>query len=550
MAVQTRRWFHPSVSGAQAEQLLLDRGIRGSYLVRPSSSNPGDFTLSIRTGDEISHIKIQNTGDFYDLYGGEKFATLSELIEFYTKCHGQLKKLDGQVIELTYPLLSSEVTTERWFHGHITGTDATALLAEKGQNGSYLVRASISHPGDYVLTARCEDRVTHIMIRFKDARFDVGDGESFSSLPDLIDFYKKHPVVETNGSVVQLRQPFNATKFSIKGINERVEQLESSENDDKSKGGFFEEFEELQAKEANHTFSRKEGARPENKKKNRYKNILPFDHTRVVLKGTDPSVVGSDYINASYISAKELNLQNQYIATQGCLPGTVDDFWQMVWQENSRLVVMATSEVERGRSKCTRYWPEINKTGNYRNFCVTHTKEDQLSDHILRVFKLENTRCDEPARFIYHFYFMSWPDHGVPARPGPVLAFMEDINERQRTLERSVRGGIGPMVVHCSAGIGRTGTLIIIDLIITAVAIYGIETDVDIMKTIQSVRTQRSGMVQTEAQYKFCYLAVKHHIDTLKTRIQAEQEADDSSLYGNIAGASNLVPGGRVLGMR
>lgn len=108
----SRRWFHPNISGLEAERLLMERGYDSSFLARPSSSNPGDFTLSVRRNGEVTHIKIQNTGDFYDLYGGEKFATLSELVQFYMENGGQLREKNGEIIELKYPLNCADPTTE------------------------------------------------------------------------------------------------------------------------------------------------------------------------------------------------------------------------------------------------------------------------------------------------------------------------------------------------------------------------------------------------------------------------------------------------------
>ncbi|XP_062565062.1 tyrosine-protein phosphatase corkscrew-like [Armigeres subalbatus] len=109
----SRRWFHPSVSGVEAETLLLERGFDGSFLARLSSSGPGASTLSVRRGKEVTHIKIQNNGDFFDLYGGEKFATLSELVQYYMENGGQLKEKNGQIIELKQPLICAQPTTER-----------------------------------------------------------------------------------------------------------------------------------------------------------------------------------------------------------------------------------------------------------------------------------------------------------------------------------------------------------------------------------------------------------------------------------------------------
>uniref|UniRef100_A0A3P9IWC7 protein-tyrosine-phosphatase n=1 Tax=Oryzias latipes TaxID=8090 RepID=A0A3P9IWC7_ORYLA len=393
-------WFHPNITGVEAENLLLTRGVDGSFLARPSKSNPGDFTLSVRRNGAVTHIKIQNTGDFYDLYGGEKFATLAELVQYYMEHHGQLKEKNGDVIELKYPLNCADPTSERWFHGHLSGREAEKLLTEKGKNGSFLVRESQSHPGDFVLSVRTGDdktdssdgkpKVTHVMIRCQvsgdairvslggswlsggcccrvhvftvtlfqhDLKYDVGGGEKFDSLTDLVEHYKKNPMVETLGTVLQLKQPLNTTRINAAEIESRVRELSKlAEATDKVKQGFWEEFETLQQQECKLLYSRKEGQRAENKNKNRYKNILPFDHTRVVLNDGDPNEPGSDYINANIIMvslplAVRLcgSVCKSYIATQGCLQNTISDFWRMVFQENSRVIVMTTKEVERGK---------------------------------------------------------------------------------------------------------------------------------------------------------------------------------------------------------
>lgn len=535
--IQQRRWFHPNISGIKAEQLLKERGYDGSFLARHSSSTPNDFTLSVRRGNEVTHIKIQNNGEYYDLYGGEKFATLAELVQYYMENQGQLKEKNGVVIELKYPLNSEDPTTERWFHGHLSGKEAEKVLTEKGKNGSYLVRESQSKPGDYVLSVRCDDKATHVMICYHEAEesYDVGGGEKFKSLSDLIDHYRKNPMVERSGTVVHLKTPFNATRISASGLGARVTQLET-EKDKKqgSKGGFWDEFEQLQQMEVRHLYSRKEGQRIENKPRNRYKNILPFDHTRIVLRDGDPAIIGSDYINANLITTEDdnLDLKKGYIATQGCLPNTVVDFWRMVWQENCRTIVMTTKEVERGKVKAVRYWPGPNHPdGNTLSWDVYDGKitlkfisQKQESDFVYSEFELNREDKEgkplEAGRRIYHYHFLPWPDYGVPADPGSVLNFLNIVNTKQESVKDA-----GPVVVHCSAGIGRTGTFIVIDIILNQIKLYGLECEIDIQKTIQMVRSQRSGMVQTEAQYKFVYMAVLHYLETEKQRKRAEEQS-------------------------
>lgn len=217
--MHSRRWFWPDLTGIEAEKLLLERGVDCSFLARPSLNNPGDFTLSIRRNGVVTHIRIQNSGDFLDLYGGEKFATLSELVEHYMENRGQLREKNGDIIELKYPLLCTDPTTERWFHGNLTGKDAEILLGERGKSGSFLVRESQSKIGDFVLSVRINDKVTHIKIRSTpDNKYDVGGGQKFNTLTHLINHYRNNPMVETTGLVVHLKHPFNATKINASGI--------------------------------------------------------------------------------------------------------------------------------------------------------------------------------------------------------------------------------------------------------------------------------------------------------------------------------------------
>ncbi|XP_070494310.1 tyrosine-protein phosphatase corkscrew isoform X2 [Chironomus tepperi] len=607
--MSTRRWFHQGISGVEAEQLLLERGMDGSFLARLSSSNPGAFTLSVRRGQEVTHIKIQNNGDFFDLYGGEKFATLSELVQYYMENPGQLReKKTGAIIELKQPLSCAiEPTTERWFHGNLSGRDAEKLILERGRNGSFLVRESQSKPGDYVLSVRNDDKVTHVMIRWQDNRhYDVGGGEQFSTLSELIEHYKKNPMVETSGTVVKLRHPFNATRITAASIDSRVEILQRDHGPGScfGKGGFWEEFESLQQQECRHSFSRHEGQKPENRSKNRYKNILPFDHTRVILRDVDQQP-GADYINANYIrlmdgdqntditsmaSLENLNssyatlsnhgngkcvncqllnkmcvqcaidngsmannkhkrtesltsirtnfsslstagsggnlkkggdefVSKTYIATQGCLPNTIEDFWNMIWQENTRVIVMTTKEIERTKKKCEKYWPDPGQSQQWGYAKVTCLNETSANDYTLREMLFSWRGREERKVFQYHF--LVWPDHGV-AEPGCVLNFLQDVNARQ---EQLISDGVNPgsICVHCSAGIGRTGTFIVIDMILDQIDREGLDCEIDIHRTILMVRSQRSGMVQTEAQYKFVYYAVQHYIQTRLQRKRAEQ---------------------------
>ncbi|KAF4018542.1 hypothetical protein G4228_010094 [Cervus hanglu yarkandensis] len=509
----------------------MSSGQHGSFLARPSKSCPGGFTLSVRRHNEVTHIKIQNTGDYYDLYGGEKFATLAELVQHYTgQCGGLLRERGGAPVELRHPLGCQDPTSERsgppvlhalpwarWYHGHLSGKEAEKLLMEKGRPGSFLVRESQSKPGDFVLSVLTQQldrvdrqpRVTHIMIHFQvrgrsgggglawgggshqaltatpqpDGKYDVGGGEQFDTLGDLVERYRKNPMVERSGVVVHLRQM-------------------------------------LQQQECRLLYPRKEGQRPENKPKNRYKNILPFDTTRVILRDVDDRVPGADYINANYIRSDPEEkpghgLGKVYIATQGCLPTTVAAFWAMVHQENTRVIVMTTREVERGRNKCFRYWPELHGSQEYGHLHVCNMAEHWAQGYCVRELQVWRPDQEESRHTVKHYQYFSWPDHGVPAEPTGVLSFLDEVNRAQSSMP-----GAGPMVVHCSAGIGRTGTIIVIDILVDVIRRQGLDCDIDVPKTIQLVRRQRSGMVQTEAQYKFVYLALQRYIQGEQLRLR------------------------------
>ncbi|XP_047217901.1 tyrosine-protein phosphatase non-receptor type 6 [Girardinichthys multiradiatus] len=536
------RWFHRDISGLEAEEILKSRGIHGSFLARPSKKNVGDFSLSVRVGDLVTHIRIQNTGDFYDLYGGEKFATLSELVEYYTAENGILQDKDGTVIELKYPVNCSDPTTERWYHGHLSGPNAEKLLTVRDEPGTFLVRESLSKPGDFVLSVLTDEisksgskRVSHIKIMCQNDRYTVGGSDLFDTLTELVEFYKRKGIEEISGNWVYLRQPYFSTRVNAADIDSRVKQLDLTLNKpsegegEKTKAGFWEEFDALQKLEAKVKKSREEGQRPENKSKNRYKNILPFNDTRVILQNADPEVVGSDYINANYVKDKlwESGEQKVYIATQGCLATTVDDFWQMVWQEKTHVIVMTTREVEKGRNKCVPYWPEQKTSKEFGKYAVSCESEMEATDYKVRLLKIAPVNQAKLSHPIWHYQYLSWPDHGVPQEPGGVLSFLTQVNTKQAEYPDA-----GPMIIHCSAGIGRTGTILVIDMIIETIDTLGLDCDIDISKYIQMVREQRSGMVQTEVQYKFIYLAVSEYIQTTKAKENASKETDTE--YGNL----------------
>uniref|UniRef100_A0A8C5HA38 protein-tyrosine-phosphatase n=1 Tax=Gouania willdenowi TaxID=441366 RepID=A0A8C5HA38_GOUWI len=253
--------------------------------------------------------------------------------------------------------------------------------------------------------------------------------------------------------------------------------------------GFKEEYEALaEGQTAPWETAKKE----ENRNKNRYGNIIAYDHTRVRLQLLDGDP-HSDYINANYIDG--YHRPRHYIATQGPMQETVRDFWRMVWQENSASIVMVTNLVEVGRVKCVRYWPD--ETELYGDIKVTLIETEPLAEYVIRTFTVQKKGHHE-IRELRQFHFTSWPDHGVPCYATGLLGFIRQVKFLNPP-------EAGPIVAHCSAGAGRTGCFIAVDIMLDMAENEGV---VDIFNCIRELRSQRVNMVQTEEQYVFVHDAI------------------------------------------
>uniref|UniRef100_A0A8D3E7M9 protein-tyrosine-phosphatase n=1 Tax=Scophthalmus maximus TaxID=52904 RepID=A0A8D3E7M9_SCOMX len=251
--------------------------------------------------------------------------------------------------------------------------------------------------------------------------------------------------------------------------------------------GFKEEYESFfEGQSATWDVAKKD----QNRTKNRYGNIIAYDHSRVILQPIedDPS---SDYINANYIDVSG-NASN---ATIGPVHETVYDFWRMVWQEQSACIVMVTNLVEVGRVKCYKYWPDDAEV--YGDFKVTFVEVEPLAEYVVRTFTLERRGFNE-VREVKQFHFTGWPDHGVPYHATGLLSFI-------RRVKISNPPSAGPIVVHCSAGAGRTGCFIVIDIMLDMAEREGV---VDIYNCVKALRSRRINMVQTEEQYIFIHDAI------------------------------------------
>ncbi|XP_047503819.1 tyrosine-protein phosphatase Lar isoform X6 [Pieris napi] len=235
---------------------------------------------------------------------------------------------------------------------------------------------------------------------------------------------------------------------------------------------------------------------PCNKHKNRLVHILPYESTRVCLTPRD----GSDYINASFVDG--YRYRAAYIATQGPLPDTTDDFWRMLWEHNSTIIVMLTKLKEMGREKCHQYWPS-DRSVRYQCFVVDPIAEYNMPQYILREFKVTDAR-DGASRTVRQFQFTDWPEQGVPKSGEGFIDFLGQVHKTKEQF-----GQDGPITVHCSAGVGRTGVFITLSTVLERMQYEGV---VDVFQTVRTLRTQRPAMVQTEDQYEFCYRAALEYL--------------------------------------
>ncbi|XP_055908700.1 tyrosine-protein phosphatase Lar isoform X6 [Eupeodes corollae] len=238
---------------------------------------------------------------------------------------------------------------------------------------------------------------------------------------------------------------------------------------------------------------------PCNKHKNRLVHILPYESSRVYLTPIH-GIEGSDYVNASFIDG--YRYRSAYIAAQGPLQDTAEDFWRMLWEHNSTIVVMLTKLKEMGREKCFQYWPH-ERSVRYQYYVVDPIAEYNMPQYKLREFKVTDAR-DGSSRTVRQFQFIDWPEQGVP-KSGE--GFIDFIGQVHKTKEQF--GQDGPITVHCSAGVGRTGVFITLSIVLERMQYEGV---LDVFQTVRILRAQRPAMVQTEDQYHFCYRAALEYL--------------------------------------
>ncbi|XP_061565420.1 receptor-type tyrosine-protein phosphatase S-like isoform X15 [Cololabis saira] len=342
------------------------------------------------------------------------------------------------------------------------------------------------------------------------------------SLPNSKEMPLHHPTDPVELRRLNFQTPGMASHppIPIMDLTDHLERLKANDN-----LKFSQEYESI---DPGQQFTWEHSNLEVNKPKNRYANVIAYDHSRVLLSGID-GIPGSDYINANYIDG--YRKQNAYIATQGALPETFGEFWRMIWEQRSAIIVMMTKLEERSRVKCDQYWP-TRGTETYGLIQVTLLDTVELATYCVRTFALFKNGSSE-KREVRQFQFTAWPDHGVPEHPTPFLAFL-------RRVKACNPPDAGPMVVHCSAGVGRTGCFIVIDAMLER---NKHEKTVDIYGHVTLMRAQRNYMVQTEDQYVFIHDALLEAVNCGTTEVPAR------NLYAYIQKLTQIEGGENVTGM-
>ncbi|CAG5120348.1 unnamed protein product, partial [Candidula unifasciata] len=360
------------------------------------------------------------------------------------------------IVSRVAPNTSADLAIPRLNEGDqvlfINGRDVSQHTHE--QVVMFIKASRETHSGELTLIVRPNVQINE----------DPGDEPDYSYVPET------HQIASTSSSA-------NTLESSLMLLQESLES-----------GAAIAQFEQLYRKKPGLTLNA--AKLDANLSKNRYRDISPYDQTRVVLT----NAASGDYINANFVNMEipDSGIINRYIAAQGPLPNTCTDFWQMIWEQRSSLVVMLTTKVERGRVKCHQYWPQLFETEDFGTLQVTCVKEEDTHSFSFRDFSLNHLETGE-KRLIKHMQYIAWPDHGVPDDPSDFLHFVMLVRQNRK-------GMADPTIVHCSAGIGRTGVLITME---TAMCLIESNQQVFPLSLVRQMREQRAMLIQTSSQYKF-----------------------------------------------
>ncbi|XP_056014348.1 uncharacterized protein LOC125676360 isoform X2 [Ostrea edulis] len=354
------------------------------------------------------------------------------------------------------------------------------------------------------------------------------EGEHFStklnSNGEVYKFHQDYEEIEINGLDNPVRETpaISPKTITVMDLQKKITFMSANGN-----ALFKEEYSKVPKGELHPC---NEAKKSENTSKNRYTTTFPYDHSRVVLKTASPTE--SDYINANFIQ----NAQGKrtYIATQGPKTKTITDFWRMVWQERVTIIVCLTNIKEGAKTKCALYWPSANDKIQNGDINVRHQEENIYANHTVRQFRIQSI-SEKSERDVYMFHYTQWPDHGVP-NPLSIVLF------HRQVMTKSEQCSGKYTLVHCSAGIGRTGTYIALDVLYKKFEKTG---EINVQEYLEIMRNDRMNMIQGNDQYRIVYMALLESLRGKSRAIKEErflQEYQEHSCYMNLGEVANKSP--------
>jgi len=553
-------------------------------------------------------IWIRTLHDLIDYYvSGGSGAKQLKIVYSMTKNQDLINQkgvnIDKTSLDLRKPIYNTNVgEQESWFHSNIFGHEASKILGKNSvETGSFLVRYSFSKPDCYTLSVKTQNSIKNIgIVKSRNNMYHLKGktDPQFTDLKSLIDYLGSSSVKDNNGETIEicfkkmLKNVRNTSILKASDIDshfKRINELEFIENEESDyfandKISFLEsEWKKLepeyydpkniQSRNSVDPSGRKfrttfAAADAQNLSKNRYHNILPYDHSRVVLKygrkypylnNMNNQNVSDEYVNANIIGRYGSQERGRsYIACQGPLDGaknkanTICDFWRTVVVSKVKIIIMATQLKEKNQvgvdvPKCAQYWPNEKNVKKYSQdgkeiIEVENIEEKDHEVYKKRKFFLKPLMIDQigdqdllDGWEVVQYHFKKWPDHGVLDDPYYIIDFLTKIHEEYEGLPKGSKGDkigstgnkAGPLLVHCSAGVGRTGTFIAIDMLMDRLRWFGVESEIDIFGAVEHMRNYRMCTVQSAGQYEFIYKAMKCYVQSLLVDSYEEDNDDD-----------------------
>uniref|UniRef100_A0A6B2FZH6 protein-tyrosine-phosphatase n=1 Tax=Myxobolus squamalis TaxID=59785 RepID=A0A6B2FZH6_MYXSQ len=503
--VSVKRWFIPLEEDKVLGFLSANSWQDNTFCFHSSNTNTKEFFLTVKSNGKLDQLPILCCPEICKYTIGNpvklSFNSLAELLSNMLINRVNIKvENDRELIFSNY--LRCPIPAQKWFIAGKFDDEAKEHFINSVDFNKFAVWMNKSN--DFTAATKTPTYES-FKIQHQKSGYTLDTITFFNDVEQLITHYQRLPLPKENGMNKKiLPKPFDYTSFYACMIDKRIEALMQPATAYSDKiNGFYVEFSDLKVESKVHSSEYVESKKVKYQAKNRYRDILAYDHTRVILRDTQ-----DDYINANYVEADFQSSPPAYILCQAPTTETIEDHWQMIIQENINTIVILTNFIEKGMQKCIKYWPDLNSKKYILNekYCVLNVGEKAKRDIVQIHLELKNM-TDNTKKDILVLHYIAWPDYGVPTDCWGIIELLTLTNQQR---------DIGPplsVIVHCSAGIGRTGTFIILDMILNKIKTEGISTVIDIKESLLKARKQRAYLVSTMDQYKFIHLSLMKYIE-------------------------------------